>query len=62
MAGFISLWTADNFVHHLFVRADLQRKGIGDRLLVEGLKTISRPARLNCVARNAMACTFYADL
>jgi ribosomal protein S18 acetylase RimI-like enzyme len=59
IAGFISLWIVDNFVHHLFVRADFQGLGIGERLLDEGLKTISRPARLKCVVRNAKACAFY---
>jgi ribosomal protein S18 acetylase RimI-like enzyme len=59
VAGFISLWMADNFVHHLFVRTDFFGRGIGERLLTEGLKAISRPARLKCVVRNAKACAFY---
>jgi GNAT superfamily N-acetyltransferase len=59
VAGFISLWMADNFIHHLFVHKDLEGLGIGEQLLNEGLKTISRPARLKCVIRNAKACTFY---
>jgi len=59
IAGFISLWVADNFIHHLYLREKFQGNGLGDLLLKEGLKGIGRPARLKCVVRNAKACAFY---
>lgn len=57
--GFVSLWIPDNFVHHLYLLPNMQRMGIGRKLLHEALMHISRPARLKCVVQNAAACRFY---
>lgn len=57
--GFISIWTQDHFIHHLFVDPNHQGKGVGKLLLIEALKKIRRPARLKCLVKNAKACRFY---
>ena len=57
--GFISIWMADHFIHHLFIDPNHQGQRLGEALLEEGLKIIGRPARLKCVVRNARACKFY---
>lgn len=59
VVGFISLWTQDNFIHHLFVLPSYQRAGVGQELLASGLERIGRPARLKCVVYNLKACQFY---
>ena len=57
--GFISIWMADHFIHHLFIDPNHQGQRLGEALLAEGLKIMGRPARLKCVVRNARACKFY---
>lgn len=59
IVGFISIWAADNFIHHLYVKSDYQNKGYGKKLLEYGLKNTGRPAALKCVARNEKAVRFY---
>ena len=60
--GFISLWMADNFIHHLFIAPSTQSHGVGTKLLCTGLNLIGRPARLKCLAQNTKACSFYENL
>ncbi len=60
--GFISIWRQDNFIHHLYVDSRFKKLGAGKRLLTEGLKLISRPARLKCIIQNEDACRFYEKL
>jgi GNAT superfamily N-acetyltransferase len=58
--GFVSVWTPDRFVHHLYVDAAHHRRGIGARLLDHALARIDRPAGLKCIERNTRALDFYA--
>jgi ribosomal protein S18 acetylase RimI-like enzyme len=59
IAGFISVWEPDHFIHHLHVAAGQQGRGIG-RALLNALP--GRPARsyqLKCLQRNESALAFY---
>ena len=60
IAGFISMWLPDNFVHHLFLHPSYSGQGVGKALLAEGLKRIGRPATLKCLTLNVRAMKFYA--
>jgi ribosomal protein S18 acetylase RimI-like enzyme len=33
VAGFISFWQRDNFIHHLYIASEFQQKGLGTMLL-----------------------------
>lgn len=59
IAGFISLWEYDHFIHHLYIRNDLQGKGIGSALLDAAVSTVGYPLRLKCLERNTKALSFY---
>ena len=59
IAGFISVWEPEKFVHHLFVADGHRGRGVGPALL-EGLsRRHAGPFRLKCVAENAAALAFY---
>ncbi|QDU31803.1 putative acetyltransferase [Anatilimnocola aggregata] len=62
IAGFVSWWPPENFIHNLFIDPAFTRQGIGRALLVECLTRIGRPATLKCVQQNANACAFYRAL
>lgn len=59
--GFVSVWTPDNFVHHLFVHPDYIRKGIGKSLLNFCVSGIPKPLTLKCFENNVNALVFYAS-
>jgi ribosomal protein S18 acetylase RimI-like enzyme len=59
MAGFVSVWRQDNFIHHLYVSPKFQRKKIGEALLQECQNRYSLPLSLKCVEANKKACSFY---
>ena len=60
--GFVSVQPDASFVHHLFVRADVQGQGIGRRLLASLEPWLPVPWRLKCVRANQPALAFYAEL
>lgn len=62
VAGFISWWAPENFIHHLYIDAACKRRGLGRALLEACLRRIGRPAQLKCVSRNANALAFYHAL
>lgn len=62
IVGFISVWEADPFVHHLYVTAQYQGKGIGKRLHDTAISVLKRPVILKCLKRNAKAIVFYSTL
>jgi len=61
VVGFISVWEHDAhpFIHHLFISADHQRKGIGTLLIKSLFARLPRPYRLKCVLKNQSAIAFY---
>jgi GNAT superfamily N-acetyltransferase len=59
--GFISIWEADAFVHHLYVRPQSRRKGVARGLLVSALHRIPLPWQLKCLRANSEAMRFYAS-
>ncbi|WP_343616169.1 GNAT family N-acetyltransferase [Novosphingobium sp.] len=60
VAGFVSVWEADDFIHHLHVHPAFLRRGIGQVLLRALPDWPARPYRLKCVSRNTAALAFYA--
>ncbi|MFT3795727.1 GNAT family N-acetyltransferase [Flavobacterium sp.] len=59
VAGFVSLWMPDNFIHHLFVDQRFQRQQIGLRLLEVALRELHVPIALKCLEQNSAALAFY---
>lgn len=57
--GFASLYLPDNFIHHLFVRPDCFRQGVGSQLLHASVEKMQQPIRLKCVSENHAAIRFY---
>jgi GNAT superfamily N-acetyltransferase len=58
--GLISVWEAEPFVHHLYVRAQSRRKGVAEALLKSLVGRLAFPWRLKCVRANTEALDFYA--
>lgn len=61
LAGFISIWLPDNFIHHLFVDSAYQNLGIGSNLLQKAIEKTGLPIRLKCLELNIKAVAFYAS-
>ncbi len=59
IAGFISVWLPDNFVHHLFVYSRFQNLGVGSKLLEKAITKFGLPISLKCLERNNNAVEFY---
>ena len=59
IAGFISIWLKDNFIHHLYIAKKFQNQGIGTKLLRVFLETSSIPVQLKCLQQNKQAISFY---
>ncbi len=59
VAGFISVYAPDSFVHHLFVHQEYSRLGIGSALLTHVVERFPKPMTLKCVTWNRSACVFY---
>ncbi|WP_081757017.1 GNAT family N-acetyltransferase [Gorillibacterium massiliense] len=59
IAGFISIWEEDNFIHNLFVSPEFKRFGIGRALLDEAVRLKGKPMSLKCVMENKNAFQFY---
>jgi GNAT superfamily N-acetyltransferase len=57
--GFISVWEADSFIHHLYVRSAARARGIGGLLLKSLDGRIPKPWRLKCLRANSEAFGFY---
>ncbi len=59
LKGFVALWRADNFIHHLYVHPQFLNKGIGKMLLVKIIENAVKPITLKCMANNLNALAFY---
>jgi len=63
VVGFISLWTKEWFVHHLFVDPAYQNQGVGTRLLTHAATLAGdRELSLKCQVQNEGAIRFYGRL
>jgi ribosomal protein S18 acetylase RimI-like enzyme len=59
IAGFISIWLPNNFIHHLFIDEAFQKLGIGKELLRAAINKTGFPIRLKCLGKNKEAIAFY---
>lgn len=59
LAGFISVWEPDHFIHHLYVCGRRHRRGIGRALLRALPGWPATRYRLKCLRANAPALAFY---
>jgi GNAT superfamily N-acetyltransferase len=59
VVGFVSVWTPESFIHHLYVDAAFQRLGIGTELLASLREWLPQPWTLKCVSANRKAIAFY---
>jgi GNAT superfamily N-acetyltransferase len=62
IVGFVAVWVPENFIHHLYVRKDFQRRGIGQALIAAVRAKWSGPLTLKCVERNVEAIKFYTTM
>lgn len=62
IAGLISVFWPDNFVHHLYVDLPWQGCGVGRALLAAGLTNMAGATRLKCDIANLSAQRFYERL
>lgn len=59
LAGFITVWAPDAFIHLLFVGAKFRGRRIGTELLRTAARTYGLPLTLKCVKENRQAVNFY---
>lgn len=59
LAGFLSVWEPDRFVHCLYVAGEFQHQGVGSRLLEEAVQRFGPPLELKCLCQNSAALAFY---
>lgn len=59
IAGFVSIWEEDRFIHNLFVSLSFKRHGVGKALIEESIKAVGLPLTLKCVKANLSALNFY---
>jgi len=62
IAGFLTFYRPDRFIHHLYVAPRHWRRGIGQALLAEALVRLGGAARLKCQIANLRARVFYRSL
>ncbi len=59
LIGFVSVWVADKFIHHLYVDEKFQNQGVGTLLLKAVIDKFGHQVRLKCAERNKKAIYFY---
>lgn len=59
IAGFLSAWEPDAFIHSLYVDKGCRRAGIGRALLLKAESELGLPLTLKCEAGNEAAMRFY---
>ncbi|EHR73315.1 acetyltransferase [Burkholderiales bacterium JOSHI_001] len=60
--GFVGVWRPEAFIHHLYVRPDAQRCGVGRALLQALHHHLPLPWQLKCLDANTRALAFYQAL
>ncbi|GFZ30042.1 N-acetyltransferase GCN5 [Clostridium zeae] len=61
IAGFVSIWVADKFIHNLFGSSEFKGCGVGKALINEAVKAVGLPLTLKCVKENTNAFKFYSS-
>lgn len=59
IAGFISIWEEDNFIHNLFILKRFRGLGIGKKLIEITAQKEGLPLFLKCVKENKESVGFY---
>ena len=59
IVGFASVWLQDNFLHHLYISNQYQRKGIGTMLLNKVIENADFDLTLKCLKQNDLGINFY---
>jgi len=59
IVGFVSVWLADRFIHHLYVDKRYRRLGVATRLLGMAVTVAGLPVRLKCQTRSLAAMAMY---
>jgi len=59
IVGFVSVWVADRFIHHLYVSPQYQARGVGSALLEACEAMYGHPLSLKCDTLNHQAQRFY---
>ena len=59
IVGFVSVWAADRFIHHLYVSPQYQSRGVGSALLQACKAMYGHPLSLKCDTLNHRAQQFY---
>lgn len=59
LAGLVTIWRPDAFIHHLYIEPAWQRRGIGRMLLQLALRRCGGHAELKCDEANRAAHGFY---
>jgi GNAT superfamily N-acetyltransferase len=62
IAGFVSIYLPERFIHSLYVHPARHRQGIGQALLDLALRRCGGRAELKCQEGNRGACAFYTRL
>lgn len=62
LAGFVSLWLEEPFVHFLLVDGRYRRQGVGEALLKLSILRLPAPVYLKCNPANARALAFYTRM
>ncbi|VXC96520.1 GNAT family N-acetyltransferase [Enterobacterales bacterium 8AC] len=59
LLGFVAIYRADNFIHHLYVDPYLPPQGVGSALLHTAERTFTSAGSLKCLVKNQKARAFY---
>lgn len=62
LAGFVSIWEPEDFIHHLYVSPSYQRQGVGRTLLETVMSFKETNWRLKCPLVNVSGLAFYDRL
>lgn len=59
VVGFVSVWAANKFIHHLYVAPSHQNMGVAKLLINVCISCYGFPLSLKSVITNTKACEFY---
>lgn len=62
LAGFVTLWLEEPFVHFLLVDSRFRRQRVGEALLKLSISRLPAPVHLKCNPANVRALAFYARM